>query len=98
MVSILNGNYAGKVGLFACYRKASALVNLNNRIGEVCRILQSIYIVNYDTHINGAYGEKPSILHNVQHRMGNYVHHLVSGYIHLFIRSGHILWILKKDV
>jgi hypothetical protein len=33
MVSILNGNYAGEVGLFVCYTKAKALVNLYNTIG-----------------------------------------------------------------
>ena len=33
MVSILKGNYAGEVGLFVCYTKAKALVNLYDRIG-----------------------------------------------------------------
>jgi hypothetical protein len=33
MVSILKGNYTGEVGLFVCYTKAKALVNLYNRIG-----------------------------------------------------------------
>ena len=32
MVSILKGKYAGEVGLFVCYTKAKALVNLYNRI------------------------------------------------------------------
>ena len=33
MVSILKGNYAGEVGLFVCYTKAKALINLYDRIG-----------------------------------------------------------------
>ena len=33
MVSILKGKYAGEVGLFVCYTKAKALINLYDRIG-----------------------------------------------------------------
>ena len=34
LVSILKGNYAGKIGQFVCYTKAKALVNVYDRVSN----------------------------------------------------------------